>query len=412
MPYEYGNQQFVNPYQFVSLEDHCKRGHHYRNEKQRDGLRSGWLECELETLTPVFIPNTTNNDTFRRRAQNDQINSYDFYSYTNLEGVANPQPAEPVIPGSELRGMIRSAFETVTASCMSAVDEKNKLYKRVSYPASPGLIYKNAENWFLQPCERYGINARCHNNKDPRPPFNLSTFQEGEKVYIAFKGNYYYRGSFNHKTNLFKLVDAIQKTQSASCNIEGYFHKGESFPRKHHESVFVVKNGTKPVPLTANAVKNYIKNLELYADSTVNIDLTRSHQGYRHIIRDLSNPKKIPVYYSIRNGKYYLSPAAIGREVFHNMLPDLLGEFASCADIENFCAACAMFGMVTEKKEDGVDVAVSSRIRFTDTTVKTSRSNKADYYDSIVTLPELASPKLSCTEFYLKKPQNNSSDIF
>ena len=49
--------------------------------------------------------------------------------------------------------------------------------------------------------------------------------------------------------------------------------------------------------------------------------------------------------------------------------------------------------------------AVASRVRFTDAFPE-KKQNLSDYYDDVVILPELASPKLSATEFYLKKPDD------
>ena len=72
---------------------------------------TGWMECELKTLGPLFIPNTTNDNVFPQGVKG--LRSYDFYSYTDLshrDDFSFP-PVMPIIPGSELRGMFRSEFE-------------------------------------------------------------------------------------------------------------------------------------------------------------------------------------------------------------------------------------------------------------------------------------------------------------
>lgn len=48
----------------------------------------------------------------------------------------------PVIPGSSLRGMLRSAYETVTNSCLSVTDIQEKPVRRNSDIYEPGLLQR------------------------------------------------------------------------------------------------------------------------------------------------------------------------------------------------------------------------------------------------------------------------------
>jgi len=401
---------FVNPYNFVFLERECYKIIDY-NSRKKQGNLTGWIECSIETLTQIFIPNTTSvqedgkgkkySDVFEEKTEDgERIYSYDFYSYTNLEGVTKPEEPKPVIPGSEIRGMIRSAFEAVTNSCLSTIDDEQKLYKRVTSPAmspahpGPGrLIFKDDE-WKIQCCEKVGIARRSTRGDKHDFSAIIDRLKEGQKVFIR-------RGAKYKTARGFPVFDTVSDINTSKINNsyeKGFLHKGERFGnRKHHESVFIPTG--KVISVDKTAVQNLIENLKLYQDKTVNLHFKKGeHRGYQHI----GNAEKLKsddmngalVYCARHDGKYYLSPAAIGREVFYNRLTDIIGSFKPCDSLKQLCQACALFGLVAK------DEAAASRVRFTD-----ALSERYEDYDKPQTLKELASPKLSATEFYLKRPE-------
>ena len=107
-----------------------------------------------------------------------------------------------------------------------------------------------------------------------------------------------------------------------------------------------------------------------------------------------------------------LSPACITREIYQNNMKKLAGKFCSCDDKEKLCPACSLFGTVQK------DFAYSSKIRFTDLECKSkieneeeviiNKGNVENCYDKIITLPEMSSPKITSTEFYMKRPNNGA----
>lgn len=102
------NERFVNPYNFVPLENKCDK-----DGNRIVGPLTGKIECTLETLTPVFIPDSQDKGAF--------------FHY--------PEDEKPVIPGSEIRGTIRSVFEAAFNGCLSQVNEEpsySPLFKRTS----------------------------------------------------------------------------------------------------------------------------------------------------------------------------------------------------------------------------------------------------------------------------------------
>ncbi|MDQ1352600.1 MAG: hypothetical protein QG657_2906, partial [Acidobacteriota bacterium] len=232
-------EKFVNPYHFVSLEKNCTReAKKYREQK---GNLTGWITCRLETLSPVFIPNTgsasevdgkKHSDVFEKRVfkekENKQvvINSYDFFSYpdlSKLKGEALKEYREPIIPGSEIRGMIRSAFEAVTNSCLSTIDNEQPLFKRVQTPAKAGRLTfdKEKKEWLLYECNRNRIHRDLLNTGSNSP------YKEGESVYVEIH-------SKNYK------VMRISKTKVNNYK-NAFLHIGEYNENKDYESVFMPK---------------------------------------------------------------------------------------------------------------------------------------------------------------------------
>ena len=115
--------EFLNPYNFIELPEHKRK--QYEDMDRHTGV----IEYSVTTKTPLFIPNTSSNKAFKISDEKEfsdpekAHHSYDFYSYTLLKQNQRYDDVyhQPVIPGSEVRGMIRNLYETLTDSCMSGL---------------------------------------------------------------------------------------------------------------------------------------------------------------------------------------------------------------------------------------------------------------------------------------------------
>lgn len=124
-----GNYKFVNPYNFVPLG----KGPERKKFDDNKGNLSGVIEYSIRTRTPLFIPNTSNEYAIYPSKKNSGHKSYEFFSYTDLSGKTENKQGElpkPIIPGSEMRGMLRSYYEILTDSCMSAIDTNVTIKKK------------------------------------------------------------------------------------------------------------------------------------------------------------------------------------------------------------------------------------------------------------------------------------------
>ena len=151
---------FTNPYNFVPLEGKCVRSKLTLGDEEH---LTGFFECELELLTPLFIPNTSCKRALCSEGERqEKYVGYEFCSYEDLSGnvfrgkngYVRP-PREPVIPGSEIRGAVRSVYEAAFGGCMSTMHTDAVVKRRNPRPKRPGILERNTQGaWDLIPCER------------------------------------------------------------------------------------------------------------------------------------------------------------------------------------------------------------------------------------------------------------------
>jgi CRISPR/Cas system CSM-associated protein Csm3 (group 7 of RAMP superfamily) len=364
--YRKTNERFINPYNFVSINDDVVPS------DVNYGSLTGIISCELETLSPLFIPNTSKDNAFSAKYSH----SYDFFSYEDLskrnDYCANP--AMPIIPGASIRGVMRSAFEAATNGCMSSCDDDNTLYRRTPVPRkSYGIIEKVGSERILYKAAKSQFGSQ---NWDVK---HRGDHQTGED--ILGDGGVYLRGENFPFGKTPKKYDAVLRyaIDATGEKVEIARFTDDSREWKNFIEVWRLYQHRK------GKIKGVNQN-----DKPGKAEYNSGYPGY-------FNAEKLPVYYTqVENGGfYYLAPAAITKEVFSRTLPELLekqGGHNPCDKADSLCPACALFGIVGED-------ARASRLFFKDAApVGIWR----DYYDSVRALPILSSPKVSATEFYME----------
>ena len=433
---------FVNPYNFIPLTGD--------KEKAVDGAghMTGVIEYSVLTKTPLFIPNTSCDHTFLFDGDEltgdewkhiEEHKSYDFFSYHNLSPEEEKKDnrgnyQQPVIPGSEIRGMFRSNYEILTESCMSVIDSETVLSKRVSEGFRAGLIRRNEHGkWDLLKAVDYLMRTFGENDlradvegdwKNDEALWGRKCYvqevKEGQKVWFS----QYDKRSPRAKPLAFNVSTAAP--QDGTEKTAGYILKGEDGPAmtseqdmplrqsKHCCHIFA-RDKTAKAPVESNVDIDRLEwVLKEYKRLSLNGKEKPDTVRYGEYAEELKNFKDngtegsmFPVYYSkICGGEggsdrkilLTLSPACITREIYEHKVKDIIKTFQSCTGNECLCPACSLFGMVQK------DRASASRIRFTDLLPENKEDSKDYYISDCVTLAPLSSPKLSNTEFYLKRP--------
>lgn len=335
----------------MPLEGKCEK------KERKPGDLTGKITCTLETLTPLFIPK-------------DIEESVDFFHYDDDK--------TPVIPGSELRGTIRSVFEAAFNGCLSQVNTEY-FHRRSKEIKKPGILRNTKDGWQLQKCEKKKIPSK---------------FASKEGKVLFYKPNF--------KTE--SLEFTVENKEGQKNWKKGFVHIGEKGPKGVSKSIFCP---IEEIIAIQQAEINRLEQILLLYQS--NNQKNKKHSGYSEYTKLFKKVKSqessqysdlvLPVYYYEYEGVVsYLAPASISQEIFTNTLHDILdaqGNYSPCKCSKIVCPVCHVFGFVS--KTD----ARSSRVRFSDAIIIKNPPS----YEKIVRLPALGEPKPGAVEFYTEVPE-------
>ena len=108
-----GGNAFINPYTFVPLPDKVKRGKPRGHAKAVEGGLTGYLDVEFAFRSPLMMPVDWN------------IPEETTATGTRIE-------ERVTVPGSSVRGAVRSLFEVISSSCLSILDPDYRPAHRAS----------------------------------------------------------------------------------------------------------------------------------------------------------------------------------------------------------------------------------------------------------------------------------------
>lgn len=425
------NIGFINPYTFVPTDfSSIKKS----NLEKINGSLTGVLNCRIITKTPIAIP-----DIETREEEKNGHTKYRSMKI-NIDG-----KSIPFIPGSSIRGMIRSVYETMTDSCYSTVDKSEIItYRNAGTGFEPGILEKTGENTFkLWKADRYIFKVKGTTLKDKYgkdqldkkgnkkytyKPFNIcsdmcevnekeisSSFKYGEKVYFTecndkngndaykpIKGKKeqfvgYYIGNIykEPKPNLEGLKEGLVCIGEPFDNVK-HFESVFAFAKDEDNNILVCESGEKNNLSDATSILDKIVNM--YNDETINSKYSKDKPPYENRHYDkMKIGDSVPIWYKISENKDYkfidFSVADLGRSAYGKNMGQLLGRKKRCETRENACETCGLFGLTGRGEK--TNKSAGSRLRFTDAI----SINECELIED-VTLKELASPKTSYLPFY------------
>jgi CRISPR/Cas system CSM-associated protein Csm3 (group 7 of RAMP superfamily) len=134
----------MNPYDFVPIAEdkQPQRSKPAGHDKFSisDKYKSGLIECTITTLKPIFIPLPMDEDKRERQGlrvpvgRNREVEQryHEKYIFNT-----NAVDGNPLIPGSSIKGVIRSVAEAAANSCVTFFEkDRNKNYRRYKYEYS------------------------------------------------------------------------------------------------------------------------------------------------------------------------------------------------------------------------------------------------------------------------------------
>lgn len=386
-------EYYINPYNFISLPEKRSNSKDYYDGKKI----TGYIKCRLKTVTPLFIPDTREKSIVKEKIGNSDKEhlKYKFFNYDD-EKIENPKP---IIPGSELRGMIRSDFEVFTNSCMSTLSDDINFISRTSSPKLPGILKKENGKWKLYKAKQYSINTRNHGkffiNKHNELEIGSKKYKTCDKINFTYKIQPIEK--FGIKIGERYIVNEIIDEKNNGDNYKGNIASGilfigeENFNKKY-DSIFAYKSDYEDVDseILENEIRKLKDIFDLYNDKAFNQKVRGTskiwYEGYNF------NCEELPIWYKLDdNGGVYLSLACIGKEAYHKRISDLVGDFMPCiGDNSGICKACYLFGYTSE------DNSSSSKIRISDA----KYIGNENPYGKTLILRELSTPHYSNPIFY------------
>ena len=396
------DKPFVNPYNFIIVDLENKNTSDVT--KCNDKLFTGVLNCKLITKTPLAVPDAETMTTvtvFDKVSKKEiQHSEYKFYS----------RDGRLAIPGSSVRGTIRSMYEALTDSCFVTSKEGGIITARSNDAFKPGVLIRREDGkWELYSAERYIFKVNGYNRFDrdkqlevEKQELHKNPYIYGRKVYfltVTTGKTDYSKGKYIVGKYVDKVLDDNSKNPKA---LPGYMYIGESFSRKHFESIFYIDNPRPKFEITEDSrdFKGLEESYNVYNDPAVNrsAEATTFYRGFEKAKKNGA----IPLWYKVSNdgrSLEYLSLACLGRFSYRKNMGELLGKKRACESRNCVCPACAIFGMVSDGN------GIGSRVRITEA-VLDEGFNSNDVLQK-ATLRELGSPKVSYAPFY----GNQNTDV-
>lgn len=376
---------FVNPYNFIPFGGTVDEKRSDRKEVYRgsDPLKSGWIDVSLIVKTPLIIPdgahpvyvdkNTGKEFHSNTLSDAEKKTMHKKYSFNRIaEGNENV----PVIPGSELRGMIRSVYEAATDSCLPFLLNDKPISQRVPTFGSlqrRGLLSfeKNEhgiKRWVLYRTRAdkekvYFQNGRLKRKSDDKDITHLRPGMINQQGCVL-------QYNYPVATNKPYHIAYLEKSE-----IEHEWEPGDDYAYKSLKSS-LDRDGARG-PNKANRIPN---------------------AALRTLLEEAKKDRKmVPVWYfkvhSPEGDIVYLSGSSIGRIAQRRKWKDIVGDYAPCSDVSKLCPACMLFGTVYGEGMKG-------HVHFSDALPVSPV--KTEWH----TLQVLGEPRPSAFEFYLKKPGN------
>lgn len=362
------NIRFINPYNFVTACFNRKDAEDEGAAEKKEKV-SGVLHCELVVKTPLAILDTA---TVTRNEA-----GHPTYRFMRIGEKA-------CIPGSSLRGVIRSVYETATQSCFVSLPDSEELLTTrtpASKPYKPGVLKKEGTGWTLYKA----LRGKITDAKAERTP--------GGGYQLNASGKLIANGSYV-ECDWRKLERGFQAIHVRPADVETEYvlFVGEPSNNKKYESVFKIDRNNKCEGKQIEEAFYRLRNTqEYYNDSSVNKKIEEgNHSGYANFRQAEANGC-IPVWWNDQNSAMHFSLAAIGRLTFNHSVGDLIGNNGRpCSKRSELCPACDLFGMARSE-------ASVSRVRISD-----AFSNDAVFTPEPVPLKELGSPRPGYMLFYSK----------
>ena len=421
------DRQALAPYNFVSLPDRIVKmttrvlpdqDRYWPQEPDDDtpARYSGRIQCKLTTESPVYTRAAVTADNYGRGVKSKDESAF-FYIVSQ---------DQPVIPGSSLRGLIRSLVEIVSYGKVSPVSDRRLVYRAVGDTTSHGESYRKrlmqfdgerdrqkyytplmragymkkvGSDWYIEPAREIDGATYAHcfiEDRDIDPLPQVEPFKNARRIYIR-PGRYDYqnvRGGFLR----IKYAPALDWSRDSKPGMLAGTIMARSGPinSKRSEAVVYERDpAVAPLPIDDELLEMYREQIS---------------DGQRQILGDKDGILRDgqPVFYLSENDKLaFFGHCRMLRLPYLRKLCELVPE--ELRREEELDLAEAIFGY-TKRQGQGKDRAYAGRVFFSDATLLDGQDSL--WADGRVMTPQiLAGPKPTTFQHYLVQTRPNKKQV-
>jgi CRISPR-associated protein (TIGR03986 family) len=408
----------------VSLDDALPSHNIFRSDR-----RHGYFDITLTTESPLYIRGMLT----REEAENKE-------AYRNKPDFFHPGDSNsPVIPGSSLRGMIRSLLEIVTWSKLTRVTTRQLFYRTVD-DSVLGKEYSSRmtdkiESGFLQ---QDGSIVKAPMLRVRRERLGVDTSKTGEELKQELRK--LYEGSGPNMTPRWsgsewrqymsvwvqrepdsKFVDQIRSSDPNQQGWEpGILVITGNMAKKKREFVFLLPSeNAERIEVPEKMLERFHDDDQItqWQEKAFPTDKPRPDSRKRKGML-IAQPRSYenPVFFLRENNALvFFGRAGMFRLPYRNSPPSLIPDALRNSDMVDFTEA--MFGYVRpEKRGQGKqgdkERAYAGRVSVSDARMVTQTDDPYDVDAGGTTPPILGSPKPTAFQHYLVQPQTDDPKKF
>lgn len=396
------------------------------------GRWTGWMDVTLTTKSPIYVRGTLSPTDFEEKERQDastKDNTPHLAKIRNRAEFFNTGDAnEPIIPGSSLRGMIRSVVEILGHGKMKPVMDSPLIYRAVGDTSSHGEAYRKmlmAEdpdrkhhytplfeggfvrkdkdgNWFIQPARKInGVSyGRINLKRIPRGQLNRwHGCRNAHEIYVEV-GEYDFksvRGSFLNV----KKANIINAASNSQPGLEKAVlaRSGRMFSKKTEAVIFPPDPDADWIPIPDGSDSDDSRDLVTEYKDQISPEQEKL-LGKEGALRDYQ-----PVFYVMKNGKmlFFFGHTQMFRMPYPRTPQDFLTP--PHKDDNRIDFAEAMFGKVRGSGDGGQ----AGRVFISDACLTVEQDRNKLWLDgNPEIIPKvLSSPKPTTFQHYLTQSNPN-----
>ena len=433
------DRKAIAPYNFVELPDQIIKAELENNGKLRDNDRyyrarhTGRIECVLTTSSPVYVRCGLTQEQFnfvQKQLREGKKADYPEFFYIN------PATKKPVIPGSSLRGMLRTLVEIISYSKIDRVSGHQRFFFRavaadsddpLKYEYSKhlgkhgrnvkaGYLRYEGNKWFIRPAMPIDkapfIWVKESTARSEIPGMilmeQLEEYQPQYFINISFgdihtkKNGRKFANKISIQSNTYQYKGVLVTSGNM---LEGATSITES-KRKNHCLICEPDHNASLIPICDQAIRQYRNGLTAFQkEPPFSEEMGVLENGRCIFYCQLEAGKPVTLFGQSPNFRIPYSPNGDGKAASAiDFVPEELRD-ASVIDL-----ADAIFGFVRgEKQSEGIESSCSGRVFISDG-VCLNNTDDVFVSDKPIVPQILSSPKPTTFQHYLVQPEETNAE--